>query len=358
MGNLVSRRGGYDDVAYVPEESPFVALDLEEMVNSDGRHVLGQRVGWQSGAPEDVFVHMFSFLATRDLASVAQVSRSWCQNVYASSALWRKLDLSRSYARTDDFQVMRVLTARRFRDLHSLSLEGCLAITRQSIHTITKHCLSLRKLLLTDCKGLKDAAWNIEELVRAVPLARLELWGCGLELDLAADIKTIRPSTNLGFFWMDYCAENGLPVSSRAIASQQAALSAPPPCRHADQVRDRGCWGPVRGRLVYSNTFYHRAGNYPIELLYSCHNHMQSDFTDPDLHVCELCDKMFRAGSIVNDLVCKHCFDLTQLQDKVSKKHRVRQHILSSPYYFQKLVFVPYEPSPFFHSTCRRTGSS
>jgi hypothetical protein len=155
-------------------------------------------------------------------------------------------------------------------------------------------------------------------------------------------VKAIRPYINLGLFWMEYCAFSGT-----ALNAQTPAV-----CRHQGRVQGLGytqtpfsllsssfspllctfvraqnltsrlhrCWGEIKGRLVYSNVFYHRRGNYPEELLYSCANHAAEDERDEAYHKCQSCECLLRPASMWTELVCRTCYDRSNLQNKVGAR--------------------------------------
>jgi hypothetical protein len=60
--------------------------------------LIENQIGWGYALPEDAFIHCFSFLEIRDLATVACVNGSWRDACYTPS-LWRSLDLSRIFAK-------------------------------------------------------------------------------------------------------------------------------------------------------------------------------------------------------------------------------------------------------------------
>jgi len=85
-------------------------------------------------------------------------------------------------------------------------------------------------------------------------------------------------------------------------------------CRYAGGFVG-GCWEQVRGRVIYSNQYYSRGGNYPREVLYSCREHRDEDFKDEELHWCRACERFTREGSFFGDMTCKVCHDENNLQN-------------------------------------------
>jgi len=77
-----------------------------------------------------------------------------------------------------------------------------------------------------------------------------------------------------------------------------------------------GCWGEVVGRVVYSNQFYSRGGNYPREVLYSCHEHKDEDFKDEQLEWCRACERFTRESSFFGEMTCKVCYDEKNLLNR------------------------------------------
>lgn len=175
--------------------------------------------------------------------------------------------------------------------------------------------------------------------------------GVTKEFGIVTPMLALRPKLALGLFWREYAAENGIRLDGKGLAS----------CRYdeaADHDEDddgrapvraggaaagangqRGCWGRIRGRLVYGNDFYHRGGNYPRSVLYACENHRDQDFADPAFHRCHVCEHLFpaaadeaaaAASAVADDpshpvavdasmwtpLICRVCFDQTNLQNK------------------------------------------
>jgi len=87
------------------------------------------------------------------------------------------------------------------------------------------------------------------------------------------------------------------------------------PCRYAGGFVG-GCWGQLSGRVVFSNQFYPRGGNYPREVLYSCYEHRDEDFKDEELEWCRACERFTREGSFFGEMTCKVCFDEKNLQNR------------------------------------------
>lgn len=152
----------------------------------------------------------------------------------------------------DDVFLQRLLSSPRFSQLEVLNLEGCSALTNKATFAIQR-CRSLRELYLSDCHEISPS--RVLDLARSFPLERLELYRCTDDYSLVPDLRAERPGLRLGFFWLEYCAHSGLDTATEAQA----------PCRHEGRFNDRGCWGRVRGRIVYDNRFYHRGGNFPRE---------------------------------------------------------------------------------------------
>jgi hypothetical protein len=275
---------------------------------------------WAHAQPEDVFVHSFSFLTPAELANVSSVNRSWSHAAYEPS-LWTHMDLSALYTRVDDAFIAHLLGSNRFVQLQTLILEGCSAITNKSIKSILYFCPNLREIRLTDCAHINNP-WVFVELVKALPyLRKLELFGATKEFGIVTSMLTLRPKLDLGLFWREYCAENGMKLDGKGLADcrydEGADGEAAPQAAGAGQ---RGCWGRVKGRIVYANDFYHRGGNYPLAVLYSCQNHQEQDFTDPEYHRCQVCENIFsvHGESMWTPLICRVCFDETNLHNKQS----------------------------------------
>lgn len=276
---------------------------------------------WAHAQPEDVFVHTFSFLTPAELARVSSVNRSWSHAAYEPS-LWTHMDLSSMYTRVDDAFVTHLLGSRRFVHLRTLILEGCSAITNKSVKSILYFCPNLRELRLTACHHITNP-WAIVELVKALPYLRtLEIFGVTKEFGIVPPILTHRPRIDLGLFWREYCAENGLKLDGGGLANCRYDEGAEdgPAMPAAGGAGGRGCWGRVQGRIVYANDFYHRGGNYPLDVLYSCRNHAEQDFADPDYLRCHVCECLFSVSghSMWTDLICRVCFDETNLHSRKS----------------------------------------
>ena len=284
--------------------------------------------------PEDVFVHAFSFLTPAELANVSTVSRGWSHAAYEPS-LWTHMDLSPLYARVDDAFLIHLLGSQRFVNLRFLSLEGCSAISNKSIKALMHFCPNLRELRLTECSHITNP-WLFPEVVKSLPyLRRLELFGCTSEFGIVAPMLAARPKLDLGLFWLEYCAENGIKVDGSGLADcryqeggaideanvARGAAAAPAAAAAAGGAGQRGCWGRIKGRIVYANNFYHRGGNYPREVLYSCENHAAQDFADVAYHRCQVCERLFPSPfrrSMWTELICKVCFDKENIYNKVS----------------------------------------
>jgi len=81
-------------------------------------------------------------------------------------------------------------------------------------------------------------------------------------------------------------------------------------CRYEGRVEaGRGCWGAVRGRLVYGNTHNNLSGNYPLDVLHSCQNHREDDLADPDYYTCAMCNLLLPQTSMWTEVICNVCFD-------------------------------------------------
>lgn len=114
------------------------------------------------------------------------------------------------------------------------------------------------------------------------------------------------------------------PFSEEQARRRRASIPAamppplPPPrpaqCRHADAFDEGGCWGVVRGRILYTSSKDRRPGNFPDSVLFSCRMHAESDFADPDYFDCRVCDRLFLDHDMQTSLVCKVCWDEQQLQ--------------------------------------------
>eukprot|EP00808_Paulinella_micropora_P024401 g75260.t1 len=264
--------------------------------------------GFQKALPEDCFIHIFSYLSLCDLSRACSVNRAW-NGVSQDPSLWQTLDLSSIFFLVDDRMLGSQLKTQRFRNLQHLSLEGCTAITSESIHAIRKHCPHLKTLLLIECSGIDP--YLLLDLVHYIPLERLELYEVTGDFSLAGRLKAIRPELELGFFWLQYCAVTGLRASGDDAGHEMAT------CRYEGRTAgDRACWGRIRGRIIYSNQFYHRAGNYPVEVSYACDAHRLEDGRDNELFLCEICERYFRQSSMWPELICRTCFDHELLTDK------------------------------------------
>eukprot|EP00457_Paulinella_chromatophora_P001640 gb/GEZN01001642.1/.p1 GENE.gb/GEZN01001642.1/~~gb/GEZN01001642.1/.p1 ORF type:complete len:806 (-),score=132.93 gb/GEZN01001642.1/:489-2858(-) len=265
----------------------------------------GGEKGWQYAMPEDIFINIFGYLSLKDLAHAGSINHSW-NSVSQEPSLWETLDLSSIFYRVDDRLLKAQLNSHRFRSLKTLSLEGCSAITSESIRVIQEQCKNLKTLLLTDCTGIDP--YLLLDLVHHIPLDRLEIYHVTQDYALAGRLRAIRPTINLGFFWLQYCAVTGLRVSEEG---EQAV------CRFDGAMHaERACWGRVKGRLIYSNQFYHRGGNYPAEVSFSCDAHRTMDERDDELFLCEVCECLFRRSSMWPELICCTCFDNENLYDR------------------------------------------
>lgn len=258
---------------------------------------------WEWRMAQDVWLASFAFLGTADLASVARTSRCW--RFYAHDfSLWHNLDLSHVFYKVGDNLLKTLLREPRFQRLESLSLEGCSAITDASLHSIRDHCPKLRKLLLTGCDQITPQA--IVEMTGQLDLEHIEFYRCTRDRRLVEELRASNPSLNLGFSWIEYCAAAGLnPDGSGPAAS----------CHFEGRFNERGCWGRLRGRIIYENISYHRQGNYPGEIVFCCLNHFREPLDD--VTVCEMCELRFRDSSMwPGSVVCKYCYDRSNIQDK------------------------------------------
>lgn len=78
-----------------------------------------------------------------------------------------------------------------------------------------------------------------------------------------------------------------------------------------------GCYGAIKGRVIYSNQDYNRSGNYPREVLYYCHDHREQDEQDQNLYRCHACKHFMRMRSFFgeNEMTCIVCHDELILQN-------------------------------------------
>ena len=92
-------------------------------------------------------------------------------------------------------------------------------------------------------------------------------------------------------------------------------------CRHSRSVADNpsasACWGEVSGRLVLSSGVYHVPGNYPVQVLYSCEQHSDTDLSDARYHRCQVCEQLFVPASMYSEVVCNFCYD----SENLSRRH-------------------------------------
>eukprot|EP00808_Paulinella_micropora_P024122 g6237.t1 len=303
-----------DEVVHSPSDGYQTTIHEEKKMRQSfgtprARQLLfrdGGEKGWQHAMPEDIFINIFNYLSLKDLAHAGSINRAW-YSVSQEPSLWETLDLSSIFYRVDDRLLKMQLTSRRFRALKYLSLEGCTAITSESIRTIQQLCPNLRSLLLTECTGIDP--YLLLDLVHHIPLERLELYRVTNDYVLAPRLRAIRPGLNLGFLWLQYCAATGMRVGEDGE---------PAVCRHEGAVNAEraGCWGRIKGRIIYSNQFYHRGGNYPAEVSFSCDAHRTMDERDEELFLCEVCECLFRRSSMWPELICCTCFDQESLFDR------------------------------------------
>ena len=75
-------------------------------------------------------------------------------------------------------------------------------------------------------------------------------------------------------------------------------------------------------KSLASNVFlipfeFRRAGNYPSQVLFSCRNHRNLDMKQEEFHQCEVCERLFREDSMWSEIVCRVCYDMKNLHNKV-----------------------------------------
>merc|ERR1719433_317155 len=88
-------------------------------------------------------------------------------------------------------------------------------------------------------------------------------------------------------------------------------------CRHEGVFNSGGCWGDVKGRVIYSNFgHYSQGGNFPWEVRYSCQAHRDEDLKDPEIYNCEVCHNLVKKASAYDDIICKVCHDKRRIQNK------------------------------------------
>ncbi len=106
---------------------------------------------------------------------------------------------------------------------------------------------------------------------------------------MVPELKQIHPKLDLLCFWLLFCAASGVPVQAFAPA---------PECRHAAKFELGGCWGHVRGRVIWECTRRVRSGIFPYEVLYACEVHYDQDLQDEALKTC-----MVSTCSVLNVLL-------------------------------------------------------
>ncbi len=251
----------------------------------------------------DILQRILSFLPAPSLAVIARVSTEFRRVAY-DSVFWDTLDLSPRCRRLDDNIALKLLRQPRFRKLKRLSLEGCSALTDRFLEQLPRLCPQLEVLLLTDCSSFTTA--TLHDVALALPLKMLELYGTTNDYSLALPISShhrIGAGIDLGRFWLCYCASVGRHIDPKKNDT--------PTCRHEAGGRNHvGCWGQVRGRVLYSCVEYERRGSYPTEVLFHCENHKEEDLVSPDVYKCAICDKVFRRVSMWSESVCALCHDL------------------------------------------------
>lgn len=223
----------------------------------------------------------------------------------------------------NDRLVQRLVSSPRFSELEFLSLESCMEITNKTLVNIQRYCPNLETLLLTNC--LQITATPITELVHNLPyLHTLELWGASIGNDtdrifsIDTELHRIRPSLDLGKHQLMCCSARGVLRDGQTEAT----------CRHEGGFHTgRGCWGSVRGRIVWSNNDYHFPGNFPQEVLYSCHTHAEDDAADEDLDMCQYCESFFHEDSMYDGTICRVCHDNVRLRDRKLWVQLTRQNI-------------------------------
>lgn len=100
----------------------------------------------------------------------------------------------------DQFMRHVMTTSNRFSDIRSLSLEGCNAITDQSLVVVSRECRYLRTLLLTECHRLSRDGLLL--CIQRLPyLEKIELFGVTEDMDILDSIREIRPLMDFGSFW-------------------------------------------------------------------------------------------------------------------------------------------------------------
>jgi hypothetical protein len=181
------------------------------------------------------------------------VNQFFCEVAYQPE-LWTILNLNHLANRINDQSLFALLSNQRFVHLQTLSLEGCAGVTNKSIKLIMNNCINLNKLLLTDCYNIKNPYLFVELIQKLSKLSYLELYGVTNQYNLVPILQRYCPSLNLGFFYYLYCAEFGIEL---------CPARSPATCRYEGRMNERGCWGTIKGRIVYANDFYERAGNYP-----------------------------------------------------------------------------------------------
>jgi hypothetical protein len=350
MGNQNARQVGVENHANINNNLPIPAvLGADQLIRSnhqrhgsgyiafnDDQHFLANP--WPLAQPEDVYYNIFTFLSQRALCRVSLVNHSWHKLVY-DPTLWRILHLCKIYNRIDDLLIEHTFKSGRFAELEVLCLDNCSAITYRSMETLSEFCPRLQALSLANCDRINP--YLLIDFIQRMPcLRKLEIIGLTNDWNLVLRLLHVKPRLDLGLFYVEHCAENGIRMDmyqnkwshnerrysieldathqpgSEAKSNTQLQLAV---CRYAGRVVDnnqRGCWGQVKGRIVYSSNFYHTAGNFPSLVLYSCEQHAEEDYTDESYHRCRMCERLFIKESMWSPMICKFCFDMENLSNK------------------------------------------
>ncbi|GAB5362899.1 hypothetical protein AAMO2058_000838100 [Amorphochlora amoebiformis] len=262
---------------------------------------------WSADRFRDVFINFFEFMDLSNRAKCAAVSRSWRDACY-DPYLWRSLDLSRIRLKVGDGLVIRLLSSARFQMIESLSLEGCSAISDNSLRLISK-LESLQSVKLSGCNRISEQA--VMSLTDCLDLKKLDLDDCEIDVMVAEILAKLRPKMDTGVLWRRYCALTGKEGYPSGCTDAK--------CRWIGGFGGRGCWGPVRGMLIHSNQGDYRRrglkfGNYPSEVLYACTSHATANASDTTIFTCLCCLKLFRRPSMcIEQSVCKVCHDAEAL---------------------------------------------
>lgn len=181
-------RARYDsDSTTISDHSAF-----EDIFPHYPRRKSTQGINSLNDLPEDILIHILSYLSTKDLCKASGVCQKW-QALCWDPVLWSTIQIA-NYEGSDINKVLRNILAKLAMDtqgycitVHSVKLNGCELLSDKGLGFVARFCIDLEELDVSGCccitsKGLHDILLNCHTL------SHLDTSGCTCVNSLSAPV--------------------------------------------------------------------------------------------------------------------------------------------------------------------------